>query len=74
MERIFDQHIKGYHPITSPKALTAALPLGQGQKAVLDARHQIQQILEGKSSKKLMVVGPCSIHDTGAAIEYARRL
>ena len=48
MDRIYDQRIKGYHPITSPKALTSAIPLGQGQKTVLDARQQIQQILEGK--------------------------
>src|SRR4051794_16610189 len=74
MDRIYDQRIKGYHPITSPKALTSALPLGQGQKTVLDARQQIQQILEGKSTKKLMVVGPCSIHDSEAALEYASRL
>ncbi|MEO5926223.1 MAG: 3-deoxy-7-phosphoheptulonate synthase [Bryobacteraceae bacterium] len=74
MERTYDNHIKGYHPITSPKALTSAFPLGQGQQTVLDARHQIQQILEGKSKKKLMVVGPCSIHDPGAALEYAVRL
>ncbi len=74
MERIYDQHIKGYHPIISPKELTSKLPLGQGRKTVLDARYQIQQILEGKSSKKLLVVGPCSIHDSEAALEYARRL
>jgi len=74
MERIYDQHIKGYHPIISPKELTSKLPLGQGQKTVLDARYQIQQILEGKSSKKLLVVGPCSIHDSEAALDYARRL
>ncbi|MEQ1886311.1 MAG: 3-deoxy-7-phosphoheptulonate synthase [Bryobacteraceae bacterium] len=74
MERIYDQHIKGYHPIISPKALWSKLPLGQGSKTVLSARHEIQQILEGKSKKKLLVVGPCSIHDSEAALDYARRL
>lgn len=74
MERIFDQHIKGYHPIISPKELFARIPLGQGSKTVMEARQQIQQILEGKSNKKLIVVGPCSVHDPEAALEYARRL
>jgi 3-deoxy-7-phosphoheptulonate synthase len=74
MERIYDQHIRGYHPIISPKELNSNLPLGAGQKTVLNARHEIQQILEGKSSKQLIVVGPCSIHDPEAALEYATRL
>src|SRR5579863_2630615 len=74
MERTFDQHIKGYHPIISPKELMGKLPLGRGRKTVLDARHEIEQILDGESNKKLLVVGPCSIHDPKAALEYARRL
>ena len=74
MERIYDQHIKGYHPIVSPKELNHKLPLGPGQKTVLHARHEIQQILEGKSRKQLIVVGPCSIHDPQAALEHASRL
>jgi len=74
MERTFDQHIKGYHPIISPKQLMGRFPLGRGRKTVLDARHEIKQILEGESNKKLLVVGPCSIHDPKAALEYAGRL
>ncbi len=34
MERTFDQHIKGYHPIISPKELMGKLPLGRGRKTV----------------------------------------
>ena len=74
MERIYDQHIKGYHQITTPKELIGRLPLGQGSKTVMAARHEIQQILSGKSDRKLIVVGPCSIHDPEAALDYARRL
>jgi 3-deoxy-7-phosphoheptulonate synthase len=74
MKRTFDQHIKGYHPIISPKELMDKLPLGRGRQTVLDARREIEQILEGQSNKKLLVVGPCSIHDPEAALEYARRL
>ncbi len=74
MERTFDQHIQGYHPIITPKELMSKLPTGRGRKTVLDARHEIERILDGRSDRKLLVVGPCSIHDTGAALEYARRL
>ena len=74
MERIYDQHIKGYHPIISPRELTGRLPLGQGSQTVMSARHEIQQILAGNSDRKLIVVGPCSIHDPEAALDYARRL
>lgn len=74
MERVYDSHIKGYNPIISPKELNNRLPLGQGRDTVLRARHEIQKILEGKSKKKLMVVGPCSIHDSEAALEYASKL
>jgi 3-deoxy-7-phosphoheptulonate synthase len=74
MERIFDQHIKGYHPIISPRELFARIPLGQGSTTVMRARHEIREILEGRSGKKLLVVGPCSIHDPEAALDYARRL
>ena len=74
MEKIYDQHIRGYHPITTPKQLSEDIPLNGGTKTVLSARHEIRQILEGKSSKRLLVVGPCSIHDPAAALDYARRL
>ena len=74
MERTFDQHIKGYHPIISPKELMSKLPPGRGRKTVLDARHEIERILEGGSGRKLVVVGPCSIHDPAAALDYAGRL
>jgi 3-deoxy-7-phosphoheptulonate synthase len=80
MERIqdqnttYDQHIRGYHSIISPRQLADHFPLGHGRNTVLEARHQIQQILEGTSQKKLLVVGPCSIHDPEAALVYASKL
>ena len=41
---------------------------------VMEARQEICDILDGKSKKFMMIVGPCSIHDPEAAIEYAERL
>ncbi len=40
----------------------------------LDTREQIQQILQGSDDRILVIVGPCSIHDTAAALDYAARL
>lgn len=43
-------------------------------ETVLNARKEIKEILEGKSGKKILVVGPCSIHDPEEALEYADKL
>ena len=62
-------------PITSPKNLKVLLPVSDNViETVLNSRNAIKSILEGEDSRLLMIVGPCSIHDTKAAIEYAKRL
>ena len=62
-------------PITSPKSLKNLLPVSDRViEIVSNARNAIKSILEGEDSRLLMIVGPCSIHDPKAAIEYAERL
>ena len=41
---------------------------------VSDARAAITAVIEGRDPRLVVVVGPCSIHDTTAALEYAQRL
>jgi 3-deoxy-7-phosphoheptulonate synthase len=61
--------------LLSPAALEAELPLdGPGADFVAGARRDIGAILAGVDERILVVVGPCSIHDTGAALDYARLL
>ncbi len=61
--------------LKSPVDLVSQLPITpEAEKTVLDGRQQIREILEGRDSRMLMVVGPCSIHDEKAALEYADRL
>jgi 3-deoxy-7-phosphoheptulonate synthase len=61
--------------LTPPEALRAELPAGDADYAViLRSREIIRSILRGEDSRLLAVVGPCSIHDPVAAIDYARRL
>ncbi|WP_044414020.1 3-deoxy-7-phosphoheptulonate synthase [Thiomicrospira microaerophila] len=46
----------------------------QAAKTVFETRRQIHEILNGKDDRLLVVIGPCSIHDTEAGREYAQRL
>ena len=68
-------HIRGFIPLISPRELKARLPLTpQSKRTLIDSRGAISSILEGRDQRLLVVVGPCSIHDEAAAIEYAERL
>lgn len=59
----------------SPKKILNDLPLSSaGREKIASYRKEILDILQGKSSKILLIVGPCSIHDPVSAKEYAERL
>ncbi len=61
--------------VSTPAQVQAELPLStKAAETVLNTRQDIQNILSGKDQRLLVVVGPCSIHDTTAALEYAERL
>ena len=61
--------------LASPRQVKAAQPIPVGGiRQVLEARDTIRRILAGTDDRLLVVVGPCSIHDEPAALEYARRL
>ncbi len=72
---LLDVNIKEITPIISPRELISQLPITPGiRETVLKGRREIQQVLDGKDDRLLMIVGPCSIHDTRAGFEYASRL
>lgn len=61
--------------LSSPGKIRSELPLSlDAALHVAQSREEIQNILDGKSKKFLMIVGPCSIHDGKYALEYARKL
>ena len=61
--------------LSSPGAVRSELPLSlDAVMRVNDARQELCDILDVKSKKLIMIVGPCSIHNPDAALEYARRL
>lgn len=75
MHQTDDLRITDVKPIDSPETLFKDLPLSDvAAKTVYDTRQAIYTILNGEDDRLLVVVGPCSIHDIDAAIEYSERL
>ena len=68
-------NIASNEPLITPEQLKQSLPLqGQAQDTVKAARETIFSILDRKDPRLFVVVGPCSIHDVDAALDYAARL
>jgi 3-deoxy-7-phosphoheptulonate synthase len=75
MKSTDDLRIKGYQPLTAPAILKKELPVSaSARETVVAGRTQIEAILRKEDHRLLVIVGPCSIHDEKAAIEYASRL
>ncbi|TVQ68647.1 MAG: 3-deoxy-7-phosphoheptulonate synthase, partial [Oceanospirillales bacterium] len=73
--RLEDLHIESIKPIITPRELKSILPLSETAIAtVIKERQVVKDILDRKDKRLMVVIGPCSIHDTEAALEYGRRL
>ncbi|MEV4756144.1 3-deoxy-7-phosphoheptulonate synthase [Micromonospora sp. NPDC049559] len=73
--RISDQRIDRVVPLTTPALLLHDLPLDEPlAAAVLDGRRAVGRVLDRTDDRLLVVVGPCSVHDPAAALDYAARL
>ncbi|MCS7078479.1 MAG: 3-deoxy-7-phosphoheptulonate synthase [Chloracidobacterium sp.] len=72
---IDDVRIQAFEPIPTPNELRKELPITpKGAATVYYTREAIKRILRREDDRLLVVVGPCSIHDPQAALEYAERL
>ena len=72
---ISDLHIKQIEALISPQQLQSEFPVSEEiATTIASGRDQIESILSGKDPRLLVIVGPCSIHDEKAALEYASRL
>lgn len=71
-----DSNVVGFHTLASPAEVKESLPLTpEIAQLVLQTRREIRDIIRGVDPCRLVViVGPCSIHDPEAALDYARRL
>ena len=70
-----DLNILATDPMPSPEEIKAAIPLSaQAEQTVLQGRRAVQEILDRRDARLFVIVGPCSIHDPLAGLDYARRL
>ena len=71
-----DARIKDITVLPPPEHLIRFFPIGgtPAEALITDTRKAIHNIMAGKDDRLLVVIGPCSIHDPAAALDYARRL
>jgi 3-deoxy-7-phosphoheptulonate synthase len=71
-----DQRIRDVTPLPPPEHLIRFFPVAgtPAEKLVGHTRNTVRRILAGQDDRLLVIIGPCSIHDPQAALEYARRL
>jgi 3-deoxy-7-phosphoheptulonate synthase len=73
--QIDDVRVREIKELTPPVHLLREFPLSaKAAEVVFETRNQIHRILHGVDDRLLVIIGPCSIHDPKAAIEYATRL
>ncbi|MRW92642.1 3-deoxy-7-phosphoheptulonate synthase [Duganella sp. FT80W] len=68
-------NVTSFAPMPSPEALHSKLPLTDlASETVMKGREALRNIIDRKDQRLFVVVGPCSIHDPVAGLDYARRL
>lgn len=73
--RVTDLHVVRNVPLPSPALLQAEIPRGETREDLVAAsRNSLRSLIFGGDPRLLVIVGPCSIHDTAAGLEYAHRL
>src|SRR3989441_338557 len=74
-ERTRDLRIESFRPLAAPLILLEDEPMRhRGSETVTRTRREIGRVLRGQDDRLVVVVGPCSIHDPVAALDYGRRL
>ncbi|KAL4400712.1 3-deoxy-7-phosphoheptulonate synthase [Malassezia pachydermatis] len=75
LNELDDRHILSIKPLIPPQILMEDYPLPvDAAQTVLKGRHDTEAILKKEQDRLIVVVGPCSVHDVRAGIEYAKRL
>lgn len=75
MQKTENLNIRETVPLIPPAELHRLLPMDEGSTTtVVEGRRAIQNILSGTDDRLIAILGPCSIHDTDAALEYAQML
>ena len=75
MNKTDDIRINGIDELLPPIAHLYELPISEAAADLVETtRHQIAGLVHGRDQRLLVIIGPCSIHDPEAALEYAQRL
>ena len=75
LNRLDDLRITQVRPLLPPAILLEEIPITErASELVAATRQAIANVLTGQDPRLVIVVGPCSIHDTRAAMEYAEKL
>ncbi len=75
VSRIVNRRVVEIEPLPTPAQALADMPLSElAQRVVVESRDAIRNVLHGRDDRLLVIVGPCSVHDPRAALDYARRL
>lgn len=75
MKQTHNINVAGVVPLIAPRELKQTLPMTEtANETVLRGRETVQRILNGQDPRLLVIVGPCSIHDERAALDYCQRL
>jgi 3-deoxy-7-phosphoheptulonate synthase len=71
-----DQRIKDVTPLPPPEHLIRFFPIAgsAAERLIGQTREAVRRIMQRKDDRLLVIIGPCSIHDPAAALDYARRL
>ncbi len=73
--RTDDLRVRALDPLPAPRTLRAEHPLGTRRgDLVTTSRREVRDVLRGEDDRLLVIVGPCSVHDPAAALDYASRL
>lgn len=74
-KRTNNTRIIAFEPLDTPQDIKTELPTSTAiSELVLNTRQELRAALDGQDQRLVAIVGPCSIHDTHAALEYAQRL
>ncbi len=75
MQPTYDINVRSTVELISPEQIQAEFPMTEeATRTVVAGREVVRNVLRGADSRFLAIVGPCSIHDEKAALEYAERL
>jgi 3-deoxy-7-phosphoheptulonate synthase len=75
MQQTENLNIEAFDPMPTPEEIHARIPISEAaEKSVLAGRRTLEAILDRRDPRLFIVVGPCSIHDPVAGLDYARRL